>query len=120
MHLQRETVDTGNSCLARDGAEPPVGIGPNLVRPGRAPFASGSIGGRPDRVVSAPHGERLDFGQLIGELSMRFIDLVPSDVDAAIQEAQRCIVEALDLDGSTLFELGEDGDLLQHPQLVAS
>ena len=32
-------------------------------------------------------------------------------VDAAIHEAQRCIVEALDLDGSTLFELGEDGDL---------
>ena len=36
----------------------------------------------------------------------------PTDVDAAIHEAQRCIVEALDLDGSTLFELGEDGDLL--------
>ena len=37
-------------------------------------------------------------------------DLLP-DVDAAIHEAQRCIVEALDLDGSTLFELGDDGDL---------
>ena len=35
----------------------------------------------------------------------------PPDVDSAIHEAQRCIVEALDLDGSTLFELGEDGDL---------
>ncbi len=43
---------------------------------------------------------------------MRFIDLPPTDVDAAIQEAQRCIVEALDLDGSTLFELSDDGDLL--------
>ena len=36
----------------------------------------------------------------------------PTDVDAAIHEAQRCIVEALDLDGSTLFELSDDGDLL--------
>ena len=35
----------------------------------------------------------------------------PTDVDAAIHEAQRCIVEALDLDGSTLFQLCEDGDL---------
>ena len=34
------------------------------------------------------------------------------DVDAAIHEAQRCIVEALDLDGSTLFERSEDGDML--------
>jgi formate hydrogenlyase transcriptional activator len=33
------------------------------------------------------------------------------DLDAAIYEAQRCIVEALDLDGSTLFERSDDGDL---------
>jgi len=33
-------------------------------------------------------------------------------VDATIHEAQRCIVEALDLDGSTLFERSDDGDLL--------
>ena len=45
--------------------------------------------------------------------SVRFVDLSsPTDVDAAIHEAQRCIVEALDLDGSTLFELSDDGDLL--------
>ena len=35
-----------------------------------------------------------------------------TDVDGAIHEAQRCIVEALDLDGSTLFERSDDGDLL--------
>jgi formate hydrogenlyase transcriptional activator len=35
-----------------------------------------------------------------------------ADVDAAIHEAQRCIVEALDLDGSMLFERSDDGDLL--------
>jgi len=34
------------------------------------------------------------------------------DVDAAIHEAQRCIVEALDLDGTTLFKRSDDGDLL--------
>jgi formate hydrogenlyase transcriptional activator len=41
----------------------------------------------------------------------RFAGPRPCDVDAAIHEAQRCIVEALDLDGSALFELGDDGDL---------
>ncbi len=35
-----------------------------------------------------------------------------TDVDPAICEAQRCIVEALDLDGSTLFELSDGGDFL--------
>ena len=44
--------------------------------------------------------------------SVGFIDLLPTGVDAAIREAQRCIVEALDLDGSTLFEPSDDGDLL--------
>ena len=43
---------------------------------------------------------------------MRFIDLPATEVDAQIPEAQRCIVEALDLDRSTLFQLCEDGDLL--------
>src|SRR5687767_2277366 len=35
----------------------------------------------------------------------------PDVAEAAIQEAQRCIVEALDLDGTTLFERSADGDL---------
>ena len=35
----------------------------------------------------------------------------PAGTAAWIQEAQRCIVEALDLDGSTLFERCDDGDL---------
>ena len=35
-----------------------------------------------------------------------------TDLDDGIREAQRCLVEALDLDGSTLFELAADGDLL--------
>ena len=37
---------------------------------------------------------------------------LPTDVDAAIQEAQRRIVEALDFDRSALFQLSDDGDLL--------
>jgi formate hydrogenlyase transcriptional activator len=54
-----------------------------------------------ERNVSESHVSR--WGRTIGP---------NSDVDAAIHEAQRCIVEALDLDGSTLFERSDDGDLL--------
>jgi formate hydrogenlyase transcriptional activator len=43
---------------------------------------------------------------------VRITDALPAAGDAAIREAQRCIVEALDLDGSTLFERTDDGDLL--------
>ncbi|HEY6361276.1 MAG TPA: sigma 54-interacting transcriptional regulator [Vicinamibacterales bacterium] len=43
---------------------------------------------------------------------MRFSDPLPAGVDAAIHEAQRCIVEALDLDGSMLLEFSDDGGLL--------
>ena len=50
---------------------------------------------------------------------VRFIDPLRTDVDAAIHEAQRCIVEALDLDGSTLFELRMMA-IAPHPRLVAS
>jgi formate hydrogenlyase transcriptional activator len=59
----------------------------------------------------AAYAEWLPFEQLVGELSVGFIDLPAADVAAAIQEAQRRIVEALDLDQSLLFQLGEDGEL---------
>jgi transcriptional regulator with GAF, ATPase, and Fis domain len=42
----------------------------------------------------------------------RVVDPFTTGLDTAICEAQRCIVEALELDGSTLFELSADGDLL--------
>src|SRR6476659_10114493 len=44
--------------------------------------------------------------------SVAFIDPLATGVDAAIREAQRCIVEALDLDGGMLVEPNDDGDLL--------
>jgi transcriptional regulator with GAF, ATPase, and Fis domain len=51
--------------------------------------------------VSDPYSSQ--FGSVISSAT---------DADAAIHEAQRCIVEALDLDGSTLFERSDVDDLL--------
>jgi formate hydrogenlyase transcriptional activator len=116
IHMQPEAFDTEISGLGRDRFEPPVGIGLNPTRTGRGLFALTSIVDIPERrrldhAASAPNGERLAFEHLVGELSMRFIDLPPTDVDAAIQDAQRRIVEALDFDRSALFQLSDDGDL---------
>ena len=51
--------------------------------------------------------ERLRFESLVSELSARFVHLPAGEVDAAIEDAQRQIVETLDLDRSTLFQMDE-------------
>ena len=102
--------------LGRDSSQPPVGIGQNPIRNARGLFAVASIGdasdrGRPNHQGGAPHEGRLDFEQLVSELSSRLIDQPPNEVDGVIEDAQRRIVEALDLDGSMLFQLGDEGGL---------
>jgi formate hydrogenlyase transcriptional activator len=52
------------------------------------------------------------FEGLLANLSARFVNLPSDKVDGAIQDAQRDIVQALELDRSTLFRFGEgDGDM---------
>ena len=112
IRMQRETIDAEISGrLRRDSSEPPVGIGFNPIRTGRALFAVPSIADLSAIADLSDRAERLDFDRLVADLSMRFIDLPPDDVDAAILDAQRRIAEALDLDRSILFQLGDDGDL---------
>ena len=66
-----------------------------------------------DRPPAAALEDRLRFETLVGDLSSRFVNLEPDQVDGAIQDAQRQIVEALDLDRSTLFQFSEtDGELV--------
>ena len=93
----------------KDGSETPVEIGLHPIRTDRGVFVVASVVDlterrRVDHALSASHAEWLPFEQLVGELSVRFIDLLPTEVAAAIQDAQRRIVEALDLDRSTLFQ----------------
>jgi formate hydrogenlyase transcriptional activator len=55
--------------------------------------------------VSAATG--LNFEALLADLSARFVNLPADRVDDVIQQAQRSIVEALDLDRSVLFQFSE-------------
>lgn len=53
--------------------------------------------------------ERLRFEMLLGELSARFVSISSGTIDEEIVNAQRQIVQALDLDRSVLGQLREGG-----------
>ena len=57
--------------------------------------------------------QRLQFEALVAELSARFVNLPSDDVDGVIEDSQRQIVEALDIDRATLWELSSDGTELR-------
>ena len=60
-----------------------------------------------DRPPPAALEDRLRFETLVGDLSSRFVNLEPDQVDGAIHDAQRQIVETLDLDRSSLFQFSD-------------
>ena len=62
-----------------------------------------------DDLLRAALEDRLRFETLIADLSAQLVNLDSDLIDGAIQDAQRRIVEALDLDRSSLFQFAEDG-----------
>jgi len=61
-----------------------------------------------DDTLRAELEDRLRFERLITDLSAEFVNLDTDLIDGAIQDAQRRIVDALDLDRSTLFQFSDD------------
>src|SRR5688572_2459539 len=66
-----------------------------------------------DDSLRAALEERLTFERLITDLSGEFINLATDLIDGAIQDAQRRIVEALDLDRSALFQFSDNDSELR-------
>ena len=56
--------------------------------------------------------EALQFDQLVREMAARFVNLPPDELDSAIQDAQRRILDALDLDRSAVFQSVGGHDLV--------
>src|ERR1051325_373818 len=54
------------------------------------------------------------FEVLVADLIARFVNLSPESIDGAITDAQRRLVETLDLDRSALFQRSGDELLLTH------
>jgi PAS domain S-box-containing protein len=59
--------------------------------------------------LEAELDDKLRLQRLLAELFNRFVTLPSERVDAAIEEAQRLIVETLELDRSTLWQIAEHG-----------
>ena len=51
----------------------------------------------------------LRFEELVSELSARFVNAAGDEVEVAIHDAQQLVVETLDLNRSTLFQLDASG-----------
>ena len=56
--------------------------------------------------------EGLAFERLLADLSARFVSLAPFEADQEIEQGLRLIVQALDVDRSSLMEFSEDGSEL--------
>ena len=75
-------------------------------------FASALARKRADAELRAVVDDRIAFETLIADLSSHFVNLDSNLIDSAIQDAQRRIVEALDVDRSMLFQLSEENGQL--------
>jgi transcriptional regulator with GAF, ATPase, and Fis domain len=77
---------------------------------GRGIAGRGSVEAQPDMQAD----ERLRFEQLVADLAARFVNIPPNEVDGAIIDTQRQIVDTLDLDRSALFQINGDDLLFTH------
>ena len=87
----------------------PTSSAPAHVRAGHPPVRADMSHPGDAREREAHEGPA--FEQLVSDLTASFVSVVSRDLDAAIQQAQRQIGEALDLDRVSLFEF-HDHDLL--------
>jgi len=60
------------------------------------------------KMAEAALNERLRFDRLLAELSTKFINLPDAEVDKQIDNGLKLVIEFLDVDRSTLFQLSED------------
>ncbi len=78
-----------------------------MSQPNEMPIPPRMNAGNAD--LQAELEDRLRFETLLAELSARFVNLPPDRVDREIENALRCLVEALRVDRSTLGRLTENG-----------
>jgi formate hydrogenlyase transcriptional activator len=73
-------------------------------------FAGAVARKRAEAALRAALDERVEFESLIADLAARFVSVDASHLDAAIEDAQRRLVLALDVDRSSLFQFSEAAD----------
>jgi hypothetical protein len=102
-------MSTGPILLLIDQSPRVKGAGQSHPRAPAAHNTNRRDGDDVDDLHDADLEDRLRFERLIADLSAEFVNLDSNLIDGAIQNVQRRLVEALDLDRSTLFQFSEDG-----------
>src|SRR5512136_1298243 len=74
---------------------------------GQPLMASRAASQIPDTPLLATPEARLRFEMLIADLSARFLDVPDAEIDTEILDAQRRVVEALELDRSSFWKIDE-------------
>ena len=97
----------------KDGSQIPVQVGLSAILTSSGVYALASVVNVSERIrVDDEHRHALEelvaFERLVGDIAARFVNLDPADVDDAIVDAQRRIVEALELDRCSVFQSSDD------------
>ncbi len=100
------------SGLRKDGSRIPIEIRVSTVLTDGGQIVLASVIDISERQRAAEEHEQaledaIGFLRLVGELSARFVSLPADQVDGAIDDAQRLVVESFDLDRSEIFQLSE-------------
>jgi len=110
---------TASDLIARrrDGSEFPIEIGWNSIRTDRGAFVLAAVKDNTARRQvgqAADHASegQLELERLVAELSVKFINLAPDDVEPAIRRALGQIGESLDLDRCNFYRIQPDGMLI--------
>jgi PAS domain S-box-containing protein len=106
---RREQVGT-----RKDGSAIAVEVGVKTIQTNQGLFVLASVAGvgplRQDEHRNGTVRELLDFERIVSELAAAFINVAPDQVDSMILDALHRVAEALDLDRSSLFQLGDGGE----------
>jgi formate hydrogenlyase transcriptional activator len=66
----------------------------------------------PSAAIEPELEDQLRFERLVADLIARFVNVSPERLDHDIEDTLRCIVDALDLDRSTLLQVNDAGDMI--------
>jgi formate hydrogenlyase transcriptional activator len=118
---EARTIGSDETLCGRrqDGSEFPVEITLNSMQIGAGTFVVVSVVDvtarrQLERAANVVVGQKLEFEQLIADLSVKFINLPPDQVIETIRDAIRRVAEMLDVDGGTFFRI-PDGELSANP-----
>ena len=108
MGTALEATESAAVAQRKDGSRFPVSVYMNWLSSGDGPVGVAALIDVSERVepeFPETLARAVRFEQFVSDLTSSFVDLPPQDVDAAIEGALHLLLEALDLDRCTIFQV---------------